>query len=78
MSWGGLVTEGEAELVLAEGRFHDLHSVRPLDRAAYGSVWQRLEYIRGRETELCQFFRGLCGKARLPAVRRAVCFLAEA
>ncbi|MBN1835251.1 MAG: hypothetical protein JW820_05325 [Spirochaetales bacterium] len=73
----GRIPDDEAGLVLSKGRFHDLEQVRPLDRGAYGGVWDRLEHILKRETEIQLFFRGLCTKAKLPAVRRVLCFLAE-
>lgn len=74
---GGRIRGKEAELVLSRGRFHDLGRVQPLDRDAFGPVWRRLQGIRQREADIRLFYEGLCRKAKLPAVRRVLCFLAE-
>ena len=73
----GRIRGKEAELALSQGRFHDLERVQPLDRDAFGPVWRRLQGIRQREGEIRLFYRGLCRKAKLPAVRRVLCFLAD-
>jgi rubrerythrin len=73
----GHLSDEEAQLVLSEGRFHELETVEPLDRQSYLSVWKKLRQIREREAEIHLFFQSLCGKTKLPSARKVLCFLAD-